>query len=116
MYFIHHVFVQDIFGRLSRQTTQCRCGLGKVEGKGSQQQREEATPPRRKRHIVLLLEEHDQMLEMATQGTTLESQGENAASLEAKLTEKGPQIVELESTMARYEAKYDIKEQCLWHQ
>ena len=72
-------------------------GLGRAQAR-----REETELPPRKKPIVLLPEEHEQIVELASQGATLFSQGESVESLKTRIDVLEAENANLKSQLQRY--------------
>ena len=73
----------------------------------AQARREETELPPRKKPIVLLPEEHEQIVELASQGATLFSQGESVDSLKTRITELEAENLRLQAQLTRYYTLYE---------
>ena len=104
IYFVQQCFVQDILRKRVNwddKPHNAGVGLGRAAVR-AQARREETDLPPRKKPVVLLPEEHEQIVELATQGATLFSQGESVESLKTRIDALEAEVLILKSQLQRY--------------
>lgn len=104
IYFIQQCFVHYILRRRVNWQDRPRnagVGLGRVGDRAAARCEDVPQPPR-KRPIVLLPEEHEHIVEMASQGAVLASQGESVESLKARISELEAENDALKTQLAMY--------------
>ena len=80
-------------------------GKGRISDR-TQAQRDDAPELPPKRPVVLLPEEHAQMVDMASQGATLASQGETAETLTQRVAQLTLELEAANAKLARYASLY----------
>lgn len=108
IYFVQQCYVHDVLRkRVNWNDRPLNAGVGKGRISGRMQAKRDDDPePPRKRPVVLLPEEHAQMVDMATQGATLASQGETADTLTQRVAQLTIELQAANTKLARYASLY----------